>query len=129
MAKRILVVDDGPDIMKVVVFRLRKAGYEIANATNGLEALDLLERGETVDLIRLDLVMPVADGYEFCRSLRGDAGLCAIPVIILSASATRDTRERVKELGARDYIVKPFEPERPLARVGEVLAGPPTVFA
>lgn len=119
--KRILVVDDEPDIIKIVIFRLKKAGYDITQANNGREGLDLLEAGQTFDLILLDLVMPVMDGYEMCRHLQALESAKNIPVIILSASSSGDMRERFKNLKINDFISKPFDPEDLQGRIKKVL--------
>jgi CheY-like chemotaxis protein len=121
MTKKILVVDDEPDILKVVIFRLKKAGYEIVNATNGREALDLLQCGTGYDLIVLDLVMPVMDGYELCKRLKADEKTKYIPILILSASTTRDIKQRIMELKVNDYILKPFEPEILVSRIKSII--------
>lgn len=118
---KILVVDDEPDILKIVNFRLKKAGYEVAAATNGEDALDILREGK-FDLILLDLVMPVMDGYEFYRIIKGDDGLKGIPVIVLSASAQKSTIEDTcKELKVEGYLLKPFDAEELLCTVRKIL--------
>jgi len=121
MPKRVLVVEDEPDILKVIVFRLKKAGYEVIHAANGKEALDIVRGQDKADLILLDLVMPVMDGSEFCRILKGDDALRRIPVIILSASTAKDIAEKAREIKANDYIVKPFEPEILLSKIEALL--------
>ena len=117
MEKRILVVDDEPDIIKVVVFRLKKAGYKIVEVENGKEALDALRHGEKIDLVLLDLIMPVMDGYQCCRALKADADWKDIPVIVLSAESGQDIREKAKQLQADDFIVKPFDTETLIAKI------------
>jgi CheY-like chemotaxis protein len=121
MSKRILVVEDEPDIVKIVIFRLRKAGYEVTHAMNGKEALDILRKEPRFHLIVLDLVMPVMDGHELCRILHKNNAYTDIPVIILSASATKDLRERTRELHASDYILKPFETDILLSKVKDLI--------
>ena len=120
MTKKILVVDDEPDIRKIVTFRLKKAGYEIATATNGQEALDSAQK-EKPDLILLDLRLPIIDGYEVCRRLKTDQELKHIPVILLTASSAGKIAEKTKEFKADDYLIKPFDPEKLLAKVKKFL--------
>ena len=114
--KKILIVDDEPDILKVVSFRLKKMGYNIFLAINGKEGLDLA-RKERPDLILLDLRLPVMDGYEVCRRLKADKELKHIPIILLTASNITEIREKLMQFKAEDYIIKPFEPQELLKKV------------
>lgn len=107
--KRILLVEDEPDILKITAFRLKKAGYEVITAMDGEKGLELAEK-EMPGLILLDLGLPVMDGYEVCRRLKADEKLKKIPVVVFSAS-TDKVKEATEQIGADDYIVKPFEPE------------------
>ena len=116
MAKKILAVDDEPDILKVVIFRLKKIGYEVITAIDGKEALDLAER-ERPDLILLDLRLPIINGYEVCQKIKADEKLKKIPVILLTASTSSEFAEKMKEYQADDYLVKPFEPEELLTKI------------
>jgi len=120
MGKKILVVNDEPDILKIVTFRLKKIGYEILEAADGEKALHLIEK-ERPDLILLDLRLPAIDGYEVCRRIKADEKLKAIPVIILTASVTSEMETKVEELKADDYVVKPFDSEVLLAKVKHFL--------
>lgn len=116
MGKKILVVDDEPDILKVVTYRLKKSGYEVLEAVDGQKALGLIEK-EMPDLILLDLRLPVIDGYEVCERVKADERFKNIPVIILTASVTSDMQEKIKQIKADDYAVKPFDSEVLLAKV------------
>lgn len=116
MAKKILVVDDEPDILKIVVFRLKKLGYEVTTASNGQEALDFIQKIKP-DLVVLDLIMPVVDGYEVCKQVKADEKLRHIPVILLTASFTGELADKAEKLGADDYLMKPFDPEELLTKV------------
>lgn len=116
MAKKILVVDDEPDVLKIVTFRLKKEGYEVITARDGQEALDLVNR-ERPDLVLLDLRLPVVDGYEVCKRLKTDEDLRQIPVILLTASSATKIAEKTKDFQAEDYLIKPFEPEELLDKV------------
>jgi len=121
MPKKILVVDDEPDILKTVNFRLKKAGYEVLTAANGQEALAII-RKEKIDLVLLDLVMPVMDGYELYGIIKGDEDFRDIPIIILSASANKNTVEDTrKELKVEGYLLKPFEAQELLDSIRNVL--------
>ena len=116
MAKKILVVDDEPDILKVVTFRLKKAGYDIKTAEDGQKALEEIKK-EKPDLIFLDLRLPIIDGYEVCRRLKSDEALKKIPVIFLTASTAPTVASKAEEFKADDFLIKPFEPEELLKKV------------
>ena len=109
MAGKILVVDDEPDILKMVTFRLKKEGYEVIIAVDGQEALDLINK-ERPDLVLLDLRLPVIDGYGVCKTLKADRNLKQIPVVFLTASVTSSIAEKVKAFNADGYLIKPFDP-------------------
>ncbi len=116
--KRILIVDDEPDILRVVVFRLRKAGFEVLTATDGKAGLETAKK-ERPDLIFLDLRLPLMNGYEVCAEIRRDHEMDKTPVIFLSASADENIGENVRKYGADGYIRKPFEPEELFAKIKE----------
>ena len=107
--KRILLVEDEPDLIKLTIFRLKKAGYEVIISTDGRQGLETADK-EKPDLILLDLGLPVIDGYEVCRRLKSDEKLKDIPVLIMTASTER-IKDKVKEIGADGYVLKPFEPK------------------
>jgi len=111
----VLVVDDDPDILDALSEILHVEGYEVQRARNGREALQRLEEG-LPDLVLLDLMMPVMDGWEFARSLSGDA---RPPIIVLSAD--RNVSSRAREIGAVEWLAKPFELSELLAAVGRAL--------
>lgn len=112
----ILVVDDISKNLQVVGTLLRKEGYRIVPATNGPQALERV-RAEIPDLILLDLMMPEMDGLEVCRHLKSDALTQPIPVIFLTASNEMEHLVKGFEVGAVDYVTKPFNPPELLARV------------
>ena len=121
MLKTILVVDDEPAIVKVVSFRLKKAGYNVVSAADGQEGLDLIGKIKP-DLILLDLRLPVLDGFQVCQKVKADESLKAIPIIIFTASSTGENIDsRYKEVGADDYLIKPFEPEVLLEKIRKLL--------
>ena len=115
---RLLIVDDDPDVRDSLGRALRIAGYEVGTATNGADAIDAVARSP-VDLIVLDVLMPMVDGFEACRRLRerGDA----TPILVLTARDTIDDRVAGLEVGADDYLVKPFALRELLARVRALL--------
>lgn len=116
MTKKILVVDDEPDILKVVTFRVKKLEYEVVTATNGQEALDLIQKEEP-DLILLDIELPVMNGYEVCQRVKTNEKLKHIPIIFLTASIASKIAEKVKEFNADDYLIKPFDSEELLKKI------------
>ena len=109
MAKKILVVDDEPIILKVVTFRLQKMGYDIVTAIDGLEAVEVTKK-EKPDLIILDVVLPGMNGLEVCKTIKKDDKLKNTPIILLTASL-ENLEEKAKECNADDYSLKPFDPE------------------
>ena len=116
MNERILIVDDTPANVQVLQGLLKDKGYQLSVATNGQQALDALERVRP-DLILLDVMMPVMDGFETCKRLKGNAAWREIPVIFLTGKT--DTTDIVAgfELGAVDYVSKPFNAHELLARI------------
>jgi DNA-binding response OmpR family regulator len=114
---RVLVVDDDPPSLKMTAFLLAQEGYEILTADNGLEALRLIEE-KLPDLAILDVMMPGIDGLQLTQRIRRSMNL---PIIILSAKGETADRVTGLDLGADDYLTKPFEPSELLARVRSVL--------
>ena len=116
MCMRVLVVDDDPHILGLVKYNLEKYRYEVITAADGMEALQLARKFRP-RLIILDLMLPVKDGFEVCRELRADASTAAIPIIILTARDQEFDKVLGFELGADDYVTKPFSPRELVARV------------
>jgi two-component system phosphate regulon response regulator PhoB len=116
MKPRILVVDDEPDVLDLVTYNLGQAGFQTETAADGAEALRKA-RSSTPDLILLDLMLPEMDGLEVCKLLRRDAKTSAIPIIMLTARASEIDRIVGLELGADDYVPKPFSPRELVLRV------------
>jgi len=114
---RILVVDDDAPNVKMISFLLREEGYDVVSADNGATALELVER-EPPDLIILDVMMPHMDGFEVCRRIRQKM---EVPIIFLSAKGETADKVTGLQLGADDYLAKPFEPSEFMARVKAVL--------
>ena len=117
VSTRILVVDDEPAIVDVLVYNLERANYEVLVARDGNQALNKA-RQEEPDLIILDLMLPQVDGLEVCRALRRERD---VPIIMLTARDSEVDRVVGLELGADDYVVKPFSVRELMARIGSVL--------
>ncbi|HWA25427.1 MAG TPA: response regulator transcription factor [Lacunisphaera sp.] len=120
MKPRILVVDDEPDALEVIAFKLKEAGYTPLTAADGLRAVDLV-REERPALVVLDLMLPKIDGLEVCKILRRDPATAGIPIIMLTARAAEMDRIVGLELGADDYVTKPFSPRELVLRIKKVL--------
>ena len=118
--KRILVVDDEEDILEVVRFNLSREGYEVLCTTSGEETLKIA-RSEHPDLIVLDLMLPGIDGLDAAKILKNDAKTRDVPIIMLTAKGEEADIVTGLELGADDYITKPFSPRILVARVRAVL--------
>ena len=114
---RILVVDDEPAVLKVLVTRLQLAGYQVFSATNGEEALESFHR-ESPDLIVLDVMLPKMDGFAVCRRIRAES---VVPIIFLTALEAISERVAGLDLGADDYLSKPFSPKELEARIATIL--------
>jgi two-component system alkaline phosphatase synthesis response regulator PhoP len=117
---RILVVDDEPDILELVQYNLSKAQYDVVGVESGEEALAQV-RTTPPDLIVLDLMLPGADGLEVCKALKRDTRTAAVPIVILTARGEEADIVVGLELGADDYLTKPFSPRVLLARIRAVL--------
>ena len=117
---RILVVDDELDAVELIAFNLKAAGYDVVTAADGEEAL-AKAKAIIPDVIVLDLMLPEVDGLEVCKILRRDAATSAIPIIMLTAKAAEIDRVLGLELGADDYVTKPFSPRELVLRVKNVL--------
>ena len=113
---KILVVDDEPDVLDLVTYNLGQAGFQTLTAADGAEALRKA-RSSAPDLILLDLMLPELDGLEVCKLLRRDSKTSAIPIIMLTARASEMDRIVGLELGAVDYVPKPFSPRELVLRV------------
>lgn len=116
VASKVLVVDDTPDNLRLLTGVLSKHDYDVRVARDGDTALKYLAK-ERPDLILLDIMMPPPDGFEVCRRLKGDALLKEIPVIFLSAKSASEDIVKGFQLGAADYVTKPFRIPELLARV------------
>jgi phosphate regulon transcriptional regulator PhoB len=120
VAPRIVIIEDEKDIVELVRYNLRKEGLEVLGFGRGREGLDHIRRNP-VDLVLLDVLLPDLDGFEVCRALRADDRTRALPVIFLTAKGAEIDRVVGLEIGADDYVVKPFSPRELVARVKAVL--------
>jgi phosphate regulon transcriptional regulator PhoB len=118
--KHILVVDDEADLVELVSYNLKKEGFSIDSALDGETALTKLKKGR-YDLVVLDLMLPGIQGLELCRILRNDPKTEALPIIMLTAKGEEVDKILGLEMGADDYVTKPFSPRELLARVKAVL--------
>jgi two-component system, OmpR family, alkaline phosphatase synthesis response regulator PhoP len=122
----ILSVDDERDVTELVHFHLTRAGYDVITAASGAEALAAVQKSKP-DLILLDLMLPDIDGFGVCELLRRQPDTAMIPIVILTAWATHDARHLGLELGALDYLTKPFSPRDLVDRVRRLLEMRPSV--
>ncbi len=120
MKEKILIVEDEKDIVKMLEYNLKKEGYTTLSARNGEAAIELANK-EHPNLVLLDLMLPGLDGLEVCKALKGDPKTAAIPVIMLTAKSQESDKVVGLELGADDYVTKPFSPRELIARIKAVL--------
>lgn len=120
MPPKILVVDDEPDALEVLAFKLREAGYAVVLAKDGAEALEMA-RNELPSLIVLDVMLPEIDGLDVCRILRRDPRFASTPILMLTARVEERDQALGLELGADEYLTKPFSPRELVGRIGKLL--------
>ena len=120
MRPKILAVDDEPDALELIEFNLKNSGFDVITAQDGKEALNQV-RKKAPDLILLDLMLPEVDGLELCKAFRRDPATAPIPIIMLTARAAEIDRVLGLELGADDYVTKPFSPRELVLRVKKLL--------
>jgi phosphate regulon transcriptional regulator PhoB len=120
MAREVLVVEDEPDIRRLVVLHLEREGFRCRTAASGTDALREV-KASIPDLVVLDLMLPELDGLEVCRRLRRDTSTASVPIIMLTAKSDEVDRIVGLEVGADDYVGKPFSPKELVARVRAVL--------
>ena len=118
--KKILVVDDEKALVSLVTLHMQMAGYEVFFANDGWSALDICKRDKP-DLVILDLMLPKLNGWEVCRRIREDDSIKDIAVLMLSARSEVDDKVRGFNVGADDYVTKPFSPKELVARVKRIL--------
>ena len=118
---RVLVVDDDPQVLKLLRVNFELEGYDVLTATNGEEALDLVGR-DSPDAVVCDVMMPGIDGLEVVRRLRAQPDTAGLPLVVVSAKAQRADVKAGLELGADAYVTKPFDPAELLKVVADLLA-------
>ena len=126
MASKILIVEDEPDIVELLVYNLDQAGFKTEAVFNGADALDRV-KVQAPDLVLLDLLLSEVDGLKGCRTLKRDPETASIPIIMLTAKGESIDRIVGLELGADDYITKPFSPREVILRIRAVLRRAPNV--
>lgn len=119
-SKHILVVDDEADLIELVVYNLKKEGFSVDSALDGEAALELLKKNK-YGLAVLDLMLPKLQGMELCRIIRNDPKFSSLPIIMLTAKSGEVDKVLGLEMGADDYITKPFSPMELIARIKAVL--------
>ena len=120
MAKKVLICDDEPFILESVSYVARSEGYEVVTAEDGEEGLRLA-REECPDMMFLDLMMPRMNGFQVCKALKQDPATSRIHIVILTARGQELDRIKGKEVGANEYLTKPFSPRKLRQRLQEVL--------
>jgi len=120
MRQRVVIIEDEKDIVELVRYNFRKEGFTVESFTRGREGLEYL-RHHAADIVLLDIMLPDEDGFEICKRLRSDERLKSLPVIFLTAKGEEIDRVLGLEIGADDYVVKPFSPRELVARVKAVL--------
>lgn len=119
---RILVVEDNEHVSYMLEFLLRRAGYEVIGATNGRDAQAAIENVEPVDVILLDLMLPYVSGFQLIEEIRSNHDWQNVPIVVLSAKVLEEDIVQALDLGANDYVAKPFRPEELLARLRRIVA-------
>ena len=121
-SRHVLVADDEPHIGRIIKMKLEQGPFRVTLAYDGKEALDVLEREGDIDLVLLDLMMPQLSGLDVLQRIRADERFKGLPCIILTAAGQEAQHRRAMELGASEFLTKPFSPKKLYARTAE-LAG------
>jgi len=118
--RKILVVDDEPNVVKSLTFVLRKEGYDVSSAANGEDAMIKIQQSKP-NLMFLDVMMPKKNGYEVCQEVKSNSSLSDIHIIILTAKGQEADREKGLNAGADEFMTKPFSPMMVVDKVKELL--------
>jgi two-component system, OmpR family, alkaline phosphatase synthesis response regulator PhoP len=121
--RHILVVDDEPHIGRIIQMKLERGPYRVTLASDGRQALELLRGEDPIDLVLLDIMMPYVSGFDVLQEIRTFPHRESTPVIMLTAKGQATDRTRALELGATDFLTKPFSPNKLLGRIDELFAG------
>lgn len=121
---RILLVEDAEEISSLLEYLLKRAGFTVAIARDGKQALDYVTRKPAVDLAVLDVLLPYYNGFDLVKMIRQNATWKAVPIVMLTAKSQEKDIVRALELGANDYVLKPFQPNEVIARLRRFLRSP-----
>jgi DNA-binding response OmpR family regulator len=121
--RHILVVDDEPHIGRIIQMKLERGPYRVSLASDGRQALEVLRGDESIDLVLLDIMMPYVSGFDVLQEIRTYPHRESTPVIMLTAKGQETDRTRALELGATDFLTKPFSPNKLLGRIDDLFAG------
>ena len=121
-ARHVLVVDDEPHIGRIIQMKLERGPYTVQLASDGVQALEVLRSDSQVDLVLLDIMMPYLSGFDVLQEVRSFPHRADTPVIMLTAKGQDTDRTRAYELGATDFLTKPFSPNKLLGRIDELFA-------
>jgi len=121
MAKRILLIEDDPSVLRAISYMLEKEGYDVLTAMNGLVGLRKAKE-ENPDLLVLDVMLPGIDGFEVCHRLRAESQTAQLPILMLSAKGQEADRSTGLEVGANEYLTKPVERSVLLSKIEALLA-------
>ncbi len=124
MTRRILIVDDEPNIVLSLEFLMRREGYQVAIAADGEAALEAARAAPPPDLVILDVMLPKLNGFEVCRRLRGEPRLAGLKILMLTAKGRESEVARGLDLGADAYVTKPFSTRELVAQVRQMLGEP-----
>lgn len=123
--RHVLVADDEPHIGRIIKMKLEQGPFRVTLAYDGREALEVLGRHEDISLVLLDLMMPHLSGLDVLSAMRADPRYASLPCIILTAAGQEQQHTKAMELGATDFLTKPFSPKRLYARAAELVGLPP----
>ena len=118
---RVLLVEDADEISSLLDHLLRRAGFEVALARDGRQALEYITRQPPADLAVLDILLPYYSGFDLVKTIRQNEAWKAVPIVMLTAKAQEKDIVRALELGANDYVLKPFQPNEVIARLRRFL--------
>ena len=113
-----MIVDDQADALRLVQLRLEKAGMDCVPLKDGKSALEFLEKDQAIDVVILDIMMPMMDGYEVCRRMKATPTVQDIPIVFLTAKLEQSDKIQGLEIGGHDYLTKPVDPQRLRQMIG-----------